>query len=551
MAGLKRPMKMLGALTLTLATACGTGELEDHAPDVTTTQAALAGASTLWNGFNGSNPSALGTGATVPVCFVIRKRITLNGQVTCPGTSAFEDCEGVSLKADPTATGFNPPVLTFDRNVLRPFIKDRVMRTWAREANLSFVGWDDCPIDPGSGFHLDSQMGGTIAVQFGSKDDVSGSFGYHPDKPTVLQFDWKWLIKAAEGATTGIKMATVSSFGFALGFVLEVQHPDAQCGGGALAIKNGFRFTPWPDADSIMGACGLTPDTDTLSSGDIIGVRTAYGRRPLGTLVGTNGLCTNVGGGVSTIGQPIIGYPCNGAPNDRWYHSTSPDRWLATLSDGAQRCLNVSGGVVSSAAPTPVGSWVCNTDDNEKFPLDSVEWRGMGGMCVDAGAISGSVITLKDCNGTGNQKWSFMDSNPSTTQRYDQIRLAGNNLCVSTQTFSGAIGELLVMRTCDPTDSRQRFVYSGRGVISHGSFCANVGGGTLTPGATLGLWDGCSLNPAPINEQFELSGNIKTAPLPVVGGSPTRQCLDGANPNQVSVSTCQSSNQNQIWEYFL
>jgi hypothetical protein len=217
----------------------------------------------------------------------------------------------------------------------------------------------------------------------------------------------------------------------------------------------------------------------------------------------------------------------------------------------------VSGGVLSSTTPTAVGSWSCNTGDNEKFPLTNMEWRGLGNMCITAsGTTSGATLSAQTCAGSSLQKWSFLDGDPNTAQRFDQIRLVGTNLCVSTATSAGALGEPLKLRDCSMTDTKQRFTYPGRGVIGFGNWCMNVSGGLPNPPGgvppALGLWNGCGANPGLDNEVFNLTGMIKTVQLPRSGGGfPLTQCLNGSNRNQVTVSTCDSANVNQTWDYYL
>ena len=79
----------------------------------------------------------------------------------------------------------------------------------------------------------------------------------------------------------------------------------------------------------------------------------------------------------------------------------------------------------------------------------------------------------------------------------------------------------------------------------------NVSGGLPNPNAAVVLWDGCNANPGLQNEVFNLTGSIKTVFLPRVGGgSPLSQCLDATNRSQVTVSTCNSANINQTWDYY-
>ena len=85
-------------------------------------------------------------------------------------------------------------------------------------------------------------------------------------------------------------------------------------------------------------------------------------------------------------------------------------------------------------------------------------------LCATAGA---TTINMQPCNPANDaQKWTFLDGAPGTTLRFDQIRLKSSNLCVSTTTPTGALGESLVLRldsrstsqlsvsSCDPLSTK-------------------------------------------------------------------------------------------------
>jgi hypothetical protein len=161
----------------------------------------------------------------------------------------------------------------------------------------------------------------------------------------------------------------------------------------------------------------------------------------------------------------------------------------------------------------------------------------MGSMCATAN--SNNTVSMKTCDGTTAQRWTFMGGDG--TSRFDQIRSISSGKCLQAATTSGALGQIPTLVTCSATDTRQRFSFPGRGVIGYGNFCMNVSGGLPVSPSTVALWDGCGANPALINERFTLVGRIKAL----------GQCLDATNHSQVSVAPCSSSNVDQIWEYYL
>src|SRR4030095_4811572 len=110
-----------------------------------------------------------------------------------------------------------------------------------------------------------------------------------------------------------------------------------------------------------------------------------------------------------------------------------------------------------------------------------------------SGTTSNSTLSAQTCNGSSLQKWSFLDGDANTTQRFDQIRLMNTNRSVSTATTNGALGEALTLQDCSTTDTRQRFTYPGTGVIGFGNWCMNISGGLPpAPGRGLLLWGGCT-----------------------------------------------------------
>ncbi len=534
----------------------------DEPPEATVTGSEDALFSTadtvLWNNASKNNQGPLGTNVVIPVCFAVRP------SPRCPQqTSRNVDCEGRSTNP------FNS--LTLNSTALRATIRRLVENTWARAANIEFVNWGDCKVDPATNKHVDSQLANTIVIQFQQEFDppaglicssdancgatphaqckngvcVAGGVdwsgvGKFSNGPTVIQYNWPPIQAGADFRNL------IHEFGHALGFAHEWMRnnfTDPACSMADFpdrgSVSNGLALTTFPDASSIMNYCGNpTSDADRLSPGDLVGVQRAYGRKSSGSLVSTGGMCADIREASPAFGTPIIAYPCRNAANDRWLRDGVTQHLQATASDGSPRCLNVSGGTVSPTSPTPIISWSCVSNSNEDFSFSGVEWHGMGNMCATS---VNNFIQMRPCDGSQAQKWTFLNSDPNVVPRLRQIQSNFVGLCVTTGSSTGALGERLHLDFCSTVDARQRFNFPGQGVIGFGNFCMNVLGGLPNAGSELGLWDGCTAVPRFWNEQFSLSGNVK-----VLG-----QCLDGSNTSQVSVSPCSSGNANQSWEYYL
>lgn len=313
------------------------------------------------------------------------------------------------------------------------------------------------------------------------------------------------------------------------------------CGTGnnqkwSLAGNNwGQAFRTPADVGSLMQYCvsgGYSGQY--LDPWDTIGVQTAYGRKYRGSLVSYRGMCASVQNASLNVGTSIVGAACHGGWNDTWFRdSTVTNERFKTPSNS--RCLKVNG--------TPTASVVagnCDTTESERMTTVGVEWHGMGNMCVQA---VGSALQIQKCNGAAAQKWDFF--HPVGGLRADQIRENGTNLCVSSSTTNGSLGEALVLATCSSTDTRQRFSNPFAGLVAlsnNTSFCANVQTGTANPGNGIILWDGCSSTP-PLNSQFSLGGGqIKSL---------SNCLLTPTNPGGGVVdTTCDSTTPYEKWEYY-
>ena len=262
----------------------------------------------------------------------------------------------------------------------------------------------------------------------------------------------------------------------------------------------GQAFGTPPDVNSRMQYCVSDANPAFyMSPYDVIGIQTAYGRKYRGSIVGVRGQCASVQNASTTVGASVVGNPCRGGWNDTWFRDPSVTNERFKTPSNA-RCLQVLHGT----APNTIVSGACDTTESERMTTIGMEWHAMGNMCVQA---VGGGLQLQNCNGASSEKWDFF--HPVGGLRVDQIRESGTNLCVSSRTTSGTMGEALTLATCSSTDTKQRFSNPFAGLIAlsnNTALCANVQTGTDNPSNAIILWNGCSSTPAS-NSRFSLGGS--------------------------------------------
>jgi hypothetical protein len=270
-----------------------------------------------------------------------------------------------------------------------------------------------------------------------------------------------------------------------------------------------------------------------LDPWDVVGVQGAYGRKYRGSLIGFRGQCANIQNGSTTVGTSIIQFPCRGQWNDTWFRDSTVtnERFKTSVNS---RCLQVQ----NSTLPSFVVSGACDTSESERMTTVNMEWHAMGNMCVQA---VGSALQIQKCNGAASQRWDFF--HPVGGLRFDQIRETGTNLCVSSVSMNGAMGEGLTLAACSSTDTRQRFSNPSAGLVAlsnNTALCANVQTGTANPGNALILWNGCTSG-APPNSLFSLgNGNVTS-----LGG-----CISSPSTQPISDASCNAPLPYQKWEYY-
>jgi hypothetical protein len=411
-------------------------------------------------------------------------------------------------------------------------IRQTVEDNWERAAFIDFWDWGTCPSPP--------PTSNIIIVSVDPSIAPDGSNIAATDDRPVGKHSGTNNIRFARADFASNPYVVLHEFGHALGFIHETE--DDSCnqrtGGGTSLEWQG------DNAASVMDyATGCDPGVTTLSSWDTLGVRNAYGTKPAGTIAGLGGLALNIAQASTNLGAGIIGWPATGSSNDTWQRAGLT---LTTVLGGdiqaAIRCLNISGGSVSSNA-TPLISWTCGSNfTNEQFHFTKVLWRAMGKMCITAESnVSGANLSLATCDAASAlQSWDFFENDT-------RIRLDGTNLCVNVPNGNTALGTQVVLSPCSAGTPGPNETYAfGGGIISFGSLCLNVLGGTTQVGSRLGLWDGCGADPSNYNEVFTIMGPITALGqcVTMLGGSP----FDGV---PIGMFQCQNTPPpSQTWEYF-
>lgn len=106
--------------------------------------------------------------------------------------------------------------------------------------------------------------------------------------------------------------------------------------------------------------------------------------------------------------------------------------------------------------------------------------------CVDipgGSTSSGTVVTLYDCNGAGNQNWSYNAARKSINSQLP-------NLCLGLQNESTAMGARVVSQSCDTNNPRQRWTITSNLTVVNDStgYCLDANGGGVANGTQLLIW---------------------------------------------------------------
>lgn len=127
--------------------------------------------------------------------------------------------------------------------------------------------------------------------------------------------------------------------------------------------------------------------------------------------------------------------------------------WKAQLSNPAQgRCVDLANGGTGNG--TAIGSYPCTGNTNQQWvlgPNGRISISTNANKCMDAlnGGALGAEVGIWDCNGGLNQRW---------IRSGDQLVNDANDLCLTSKDGKVQPGTRMVLATCNPADSAQKWV---------------------------------------------------------------------------------------------
>lgn len=415
---------------------------------------------------------------------------------------------------------------------LSAVIRDVVDEGWGRAANVFFENWGDCPSN------APASNRGMVAIHWEPIGERT-STGFNATQWTRMRLNPDRLADEADFRAT-----VLHEFGHALGFEHEMdrrdwpEQPLPACQSSRIAGTNAevnFNRTP-PDALSIMGYSYCSSSLGRLSPWDIVGLQTAYGRKPAGSLVGMNNRCLDVPSAAYRTGSLLQIFMCLGGENQRWTWSSDNSLHPSAVTD---LNLDVRGASITPGTGVQLFSRVRPAPPNQQWKFENVRLKGIGNKCADvpgAQYVTANYVQIYECHGGANQTW--------TLRSEGVIAATGGagSLCLDVPDGRAVQGVALQLHPCHGGPA-QRFRFTDLGEIKFGPLCVDVRGGDVEDGGRLQLYE-CHGRP---NQKWHVSGWVRT-----IG----RACLDirnryGVNNAAAEISRCEPSLRSQEWDYYI
>lgn len=374
--------------------------------------------------------------------------------------------------------------------------RDAVNNGWARQANITFSGWGDCPSTD------TRQFPNTLSIHLSGWGGWS-EFGPIGSRATRMRLSSNDLRVNGEAVFRSI---VLHEFGHALGFAHEFDRKDnptpagQDCAGGSGPVNFNGWTTPF-DRDSIMnwsycGFNGSPPNPGVLSRWDIVGVQKAYGFKPAGSLVGEGNRCVDIPLPQNTIGIGDLSiYGCHGGSNQSFVWDRITSKLFAPwyifgpfVGDTAIANILSSPNVKYSPRST-------NTNDPQQFvSFSNVMIKGLGDKCLDVvwgDFRPGNGVWMWNCHGGAAQRWQVFKSYLWTSSEV-QIQLAWNpgvnqSLCLDVPNANFYEGAPLQIWSCNGSVA-QRFTITNNGELMIGGYCVDVRGYSVNDGAIAQLY---------------------------------------------------------------
>lgn len=475
---LMRMSKGAAAMVLLVTMAqWGCGQDDGAAPPVQERRSPLFGGGTLWPESDGTH--------VVPVCWETGLADDGSGQAVNPHTRP-------------------------DWGILSATVRDAMLSSWGRVANIEFVWFLDCPSNSEAG------NGGFIAINMAGGNNSSGGntlLGYRgPSAWTRMRLDPASRTDMSLDPWLDFRGQVMHETGHALGFPHENDRADNPRNTGCPVTDGNMNNNGGPtygtafDLHSIMnysydqGPSNCTlPRPYRLSKWDIIGAQNAYGRRTPGQLVAASGSCLDIPLPYSAHESLQI-FQCHTGTNQAWQLQASGPYWGKVYNPAydvfAETDWTWGAGHEVAVGPAPTAGMSQAWGSSDGYQI-----RGIGDLCLDVPdgqIVSNQYVQIYSCNGGANQRWKAF---PDGTIR----PIGDTSYCLDVPWGSASSGNGLQLYPCHG-GAAQQFTFEDSGEIRFQGLCVDVRYGTPDSGNPVQLYS-CKSggDPSRVNQLWHLT----------------------------------------------